>query len=154
MDRLTWTIVGGVLSLVAAGLILASVARDQAPPPDLSTPSGVVVAYALAEQRGDGSAAWNLLASTAQARGDRDHFVAGASGRADERASLTTENERVDGDSATVVVVRTETASRGLLGSGSSSYRNTVALVREDGHWRISVPPDEYLLFRVRGAQP
>src|SRR5690348_9382385 len=77
MDRLTWPIVGGVLALVAAGLIAAAVTRDHTPPPDMSTPSGVVVAYASAEQRGDGSAAWNLLARSAQARGDRDHFIAG-----------------------------------------------------------------------------
>ena len=155
MDRLTWAVVGGVLSLVAAGLVLAAIARDQTQaPPDLSTPSGVVVAYALAEQRGDASAAWSLLASTAQARGDRDHFVAGASSGREERASVTTENERVDGESASVVLVRTETASRSLFGPGSYSYRNTVTLVREDGRWRISVPPDEYRLFRLKGAQP
>ena len=153
MDRLTWAIVGGVLSLVAAGLIVAAVGRDQTPPPDLSTPSGVVVAYAVAEQRGDGAAAWKLLASTAQARSDRDHFVAGASNSRG-TAFVTTENERIDGDSASVVLVRTEAGSRGLIGQGSSTYRSAVALVREGGLWRISVPPDDYLLLRLKAVQP
>jgi hypothetical protein len=153
MDRLTWPIVGGVLALVAVGLIAAAVTRDHAPPPDLSTPSGVVVAYAAAEQRGDGSAAWSLLARTAQARGDRDHFVAGAS-TSRGTAYVTTENERIEGNSASVVLVRTETASGGLFDRGSYTTRNTVILVREDGNWRLSVPPDEYLLFRPKGVQP
>ena len=52
MDRFTWTVVGGVVGLVVIGLAAATFARGREAPPDLTTPAGVVLAYALAEQRG------------------------------------------------------------------------------------------------------
>ena len=148
MDRFTWAVVGGVLALVVGGLVAATLVRGRERPPDLSTPSGVVLAYALAEQRGDGQTAWDLLATSAQARGDRDRFIAGATNNSNSgREYLTTEDERVEGDTAaSVVLVRTYPASGGLFGSSGFSNRNTVRLVREGQAWRISVPPDDYLL--------
>jgi hypothetical protein len=152
MDKFTVGVVGGVLALVAAALVAAVVIRRDTPPPDLTTPGGVVLAYALAEQRGDAQSAWDLLARSAQARGDHDRFLA-AAGRGDsDREYLSIEDEQTDASGAGVVLVRTY-ASGGIFGRNSSSNRTTVRLVREDGDWRISVPPDEYVLSIPKGVR-
>jgi hypothetical protein len=146
MDRFTWAVVGGVLGLVVVGVVAASIVRGRETPPDLNTPSGVVLAYALAEQRGDGQAAWDLLAPSVQARADRERFLARFGERGSDRAFLSTESETTTGDTASVALVRTYPSSGGIFGSTSYSNRNTVRLVREPEGWRITVPPDDYLL--------
>jgi hypothetical protein len=133
--------------------VAATLVRGRERPPDLNTPSGVVLAYALAEQRGDGQTAWDLLATSAQARGDRDRFIAAATNSGNSGSEyLTTEDERLDGDNAaSVLLVRTYPASSGLLGSSSGySSRNTVRLVREGQAWRITVPPDDFRLVNSK----
>jgi len=147
MDRLTWAVVGGVLALVLAGVAAATLSRERETPPDLNSPSGVVLAYAIAEQRGDPRTAWDLLATSAQARGDRDRFLARAADHNSQREYLTTEDERIDGEGASVVLVKTYPPSGGLFSNNSYSMRNTVRLIREGSAWRISVPPDDYLLI-------
>jgi hypothetical protein len=146
MDRFTIAVVGGVMALVVAGLVAAAVLRGHAPQPDLSTPSGIVLAYALAEQRGDGQAAWELLATSVQTRNSRDQFLVRFGSRGGDREYLTTEDERIDTDGASVVLVRTYPSSGGLFGSSSYTNRNTVRLAREASSWRITVPPDPYVL--------
>jgi len=153
MDRFTWIVVGGVVSLVIIGLAAAAVLRGREAPPDLSTPSGVVLAYALAEQRGDPQTAWDLLATATQARADHDRFLARAGGGNDNgggREYLTTEDERIDADGASVALVQTYAGSGGLFGSGSYVNRTTVRLTRQGADWRIVVPPDDYLLAGPR----
>jgi len=63
VDRFTWAVAGGVIAIcvVALASVLATRAGQQ--PPDLSTPDGVAVAYALAVQNQDPDRAWGLLAS-------------------------------------------------------------------------------------------
>lgn len=146
MDRFTYAVVGGVLALVVAGLVAAAVLRGHTPEPDLTTPSGVVLAYALADQRGDGQAGWDLLASSVKSRNNRDQFLVRFGNRGSDREYLTTQDERVDSDGASVVLVRTYAASGGIFGSSSYTNRNTVRLARESDGWRITVPPDPYVL--------
>jgi hypothetical protein len=146
MDRFTWLVIGGVVGLVVVGLAAATFVRGREAPPDLNTPAGVVLAYALAEQRGDPQTAWDLLAPTAQARTDHDRFLARAGNRgAAEREYLTTEDQRIDADGASVVLVHTYAGSGGLFGSGSYANRSTVRLTRQGASWQIVVPPDDYL---------
>src|ERR671930_2101460 len=117
MDRFTFAVVGGVLALVAAGLVTAVSLRGQVgSAPDLSTPAGVALAYAVAEQRGDAQAAWDLLAPSAQQRGDRERFLARAGHTQPDNTYLSTDDERVDGDTASVTLVETYPGSGGLLG--------------------------------------
>jgi hypothetical protein len=148
MDRLTWIVVGGVVGLVVVGLAAAAFGRGREAPPDLHTPGGVVLAYALAEQRGDPQTAWDLLAPSAQARADHDRFLAraGSHGSGGDREYLTTEDERIDADGASVVLVQTYAGSGGFFGSNSYASRSTVRLTRQGSDWRIVVPPDDYLL--------
>ncbi len=149
MDRFTWGIVAGVVLLVAAGIATAAVLGGRQTPPDLSTPSGVVLEYVAALQRGDPDRAWSLLASSTQARTTRDSFFLRAGGaRPAQDARLSAENEQVQGDTATLDLVRTYPGGRGPFSFGSQPYsqRSPVRLVRENGQWRIGVPPDPYLV--------
>jgi hypothetical protein len=151
MDRFTWIVVGGVLGLVAIGLAAAAVLRGHEATPDLTTPAGVVLAYAMAEQRQDGQAAWDLLATTTQARLDHDRFLAfvGDRGGRVNREYLTTEREHITDDGATVVLVHTYAGSGSFFGSSSYSNSSTLTLTRQGADWRISVPPGyDYLLKR------
>lgn len=150
MDRFTIAVVGGVIGLVVAGLVAAAMLRGHAPQPDLSTPSGIVLAYGLAEQRGDGQAAWELLATSVQTRNSRDQFLVRFRGHGSGPEYLSTEDERVDADGASVVMVRTYPGSGGLFGGSSYTNRNTVRLAREASGWRITVPPDPYVLFESK----
>lgn len=150
MDRFTVAVVGGVLGLVVAGLVAAAVLRGHAPEPDLGTPSGIVLAYGLAEQRGDGQAAWELLATSVQARNSRDQFLVRFGGHGKGPEYLTTEDERIDADGASVTMVRTYPGSGGIFGGSGYTSRNTVRLAREAAGWRITVPPDPYVLFESK----
>ena len=146
MDRFTIALTAGVLGLIAAGILVAASLRGREPVPDLTTPSGVTLAYALAEQRGDPESAWNLLARDVQANNRRDQFVLHADQHAD-RALLSTEQEAVDGQTASVVLVRTYPSTGGLFANSGYSNRSTVRLVREADGWRLSVPPDRWALI-------
>jgi len=150
MDRFTVAVVGGVLALVVAGLVAAAVLRGHAPEPDLGTPSGIVLAYGLAEQRGDGQAAWELLATSIQTRNSRDQFLVRFGGHGRGPEYLTTEDERIDADGASVTMVRTYPGSGGIFGGNGYTSRNTVRLAREAAGWRITVPPDPYVLFESK----
>jgi hypothetical protein len=146
VDKVTLALLAAVLGLVAVGLTVAVVVGQRATPPDPNTPGGVVLAYIQAEQRGDAVTAWNMLASSAQARGDREWFLARAGTSEPGEAFFSTEDAHTDDTGASVVLVRTTPGSVGLFGNRSYSSRSTVRLAREDGAWRISVPPDDYLL--------
>lgn len=152
MDRLTLVLVGGVLVLVGVGLGAAVIVSRNAVPPDLGSPGGVALAYELAEQRGDGQAAWNLLASSTQARADRDRFLARAGNYRPNDQSVSVEDMRIDGDEATVTLLRSRPRS-GIF-DGGYSYSQTFRLVREPDGWRITVPPDEYALIAPPGGKP
>jgi hypothetical protein len=146
MDRFTIALTAGVLALIAAGILVAASLRGRDATPDLSTPSGVTLAYALAEQDGDPESAWNLLATSVKANNKRDQFVLRADQHND-RALLSTEQETIDGQNASVVLVRTYPSTGGLFGNTSNSNRSTVRLVREPDGWRLSVPPDRWVLI-------
>lgn len=157
MDRFTWGVVAAVLVLVVAGVGTAAAVRGREVPPDLSTPSGVTLAYTLAVQRGDGVAAWDLLASATQASARRDQFLlrVGAGTGRDDPARTSVEDERVSGETATVSLVRSRPGSGGpgslLFGDGGYTDRNPVGLVREGGEWKLRTPPEPYLLDRRGG---
>jgi hypothetical protein len=147
MDRFTWFVVGGVLGLIVVGLASATILRGREGLPDLSTPRGVALAYELAEQRGDGETAWNLLAASTQAPASHARFISRVGSFGSDRDYLTTEDERIDADTASVVLVRTSPGSGGIFGSASYTTRNTVRLARQGTDWRITVPPDANQLF-------
>jgi len=153
VTRFTWGIVIGVLALVAVALALAFAAPTRTQAPDLTTPEGVTLAFALALQQGDLDQAWALLAPSAQAQTTKDRFITRAEGFRStyQRARLTTNAATIDGDMARVDLVKSYPASGGLFGLGDSSYSNTstTRLMRVNGEWRITTPPDPFLLQQV-----
>ena len=152
VDRLTLGLIGGVLVLVVVGLGSAAIVGRNAAPPDLGSPGGVALAYALAEQKGDGPTAWSLLGASTQAKADRDRFLARAGNYRPANEYVSLESEKIDGDEATVTLVRSRRET-GIFDS-AYSYSETFRLVREPAGWRITVPPDEYLLVAPPGGKP
>jgi hypothetical protein len=149
VTRFTWAIVAGVLVLVVGSLGLAVGLQSREQAPNLGTPEGVTLAYALALQNGDTDIAWGLLAESTRAQTSRERFAARASGfRYGDRSRLTVEDVHVDGDSARVDLVRTFTSRGGFLfASSPGSSHSTVRLTREPAGWRISTPPEPFLVF-------
>ena len=151
MDRFTAAVVAGVLALVAAAIAAAALVRGREVPPDLTQPAGVTLAYALALQQADADRAWALLASSTRVESDQAAFrrLVAQRGTGAQRARLLVEEESVGPDgTARVVLVRQYPGSDGPFGLFGSTYsqRSPVTLVREGDAWRITVPPDPYLL--------
>ncbi len=158
LDRLTLGIGLGVLLLIAIGIGAAVFAGRGQAPLDLSTPEGVTLAYETDIQRGEADAAWNLLASEAQAGITRQEFLVRAAGlRRGSDVGFSVENVRSDGSTTHLDLVRVE-STRGFLGlgpgGGSFTSRSPVTLVRENNEWRISVPADAYVIMQPAGTHP
>jgi len=150
VDRFTWGIVAGALLLVLLGIASVTLWQRPAPPPDLTRPEGVVRAYVEALDTGHPERAWDLLSTAARAGIDRETFIQRATTSTPSRPSegrLTIDSVEIAGDTARVDLARTYD-SGGLLGSSSYTTHSTVRLEREGGQWRISVPPDPYLINR------
>jgi hypothetical protein len=149
VDRFTWGIVVGAVLLVAVGLASVALLQRPAPPPDLTTPDGVVRAYVIALDAGHPEQAWDLLTTGARSGTTRDEFIRRATAEGRPRyGRVAIETTTVEGNTALVELSRTFGSGGGLFGDGGGSQRITVRLEREDGAWRIAVPPDSYLLDR------
>jgi hypothetical protein len=149
VDRFTWAIAVGVVLLVAAGIGAAALAQVRTTPPDPTTPGGATLAYVQAIDRGDGEAAWALLAPSAQAQTTREKFLVRVAPLRDrgERERYSIANERQEGPTARLDLVRTYASSGGPFFGGPSTSRSAVSLVRgDDGQWRITLPPDPFVL--------
>jgi hypothetical protein len=149
VDRFTWGVVVGAVLLVLAAVGSVAVLQARAAAPDLSTPEGVVRAYFTGLDAGRPDQVWDLLSSTARAGTTRDEFIQRATSyRPSGDARITVDSVTIDGDTAVVRLSRTY-GGGGLFGGGGSS-RVTVRLDREGGVWKITVPPDPYLIERPR----
>jgi hypothetical protein len=150
VDRFTWGIVVGAVLLVAAGLVSVTVLQRPPGPPDLSTPEGVVRAFVTAIETQHPEQAWDLLTTGARGTMTRDEFIRRASAQGRPRSGrVAIDNTVEEGNIARVELSRTYEGGGGLLGPSSYTTTNTVRLEREGGQWRISVPPDPYLLDRA-----
>lgn len=149
VDRFTWGIVAGAIALVVLGIGAVTLLQRAPAPPDLSDPEGVVRAYVLALDEGRPERAWDLLTTGARAGITRDEFIRRASAEGRPRdARVAIERTTVEGETARVELSRTYEVSGGLFGSSPYTSTSTVRLEREGGAWRISLPPDPYLLDR------
>jgi hypothetical protein len=149
VDRFTWGIVVGAVLLVAVGLASVALLQRPAPAPNLATPDGVVRAYVIALDTGHPEQAWDLLTSGARSGTTRDEFIRRATAEGRPRyGRVAIEDTTVEGNTARVELSRTFGSGGGLFADGGGSQRITVRLEREDGAWRIAVPPDSYLLDR------
>jgi hypothetical protein len=150
MDRFTWGVVAGAVVLVVAGLVSVLLLPRTVPPPDLTRPEGVVRTYVQAMDDGRPEDAWDLLATSARAGVTRDEFIRRATTfRRGQASRLAFEQVDVSPAAARVELARTYSGGGGLFGPSSYTERSTVRLDREDGAWRITVPPDAHLLDRT-----
>jgi hypothetical protein len=152
-DRFTWGIAAGVVLLVIAGLVSVALLQRRAPPPDVSRPDGVVRAYVEAIDTGRPDRAWDLLAAAARTDVSREEFLRRAASLGQRPASrLAIERVDVEGDVARVEVSRTYTV--GPIFGPAPVERTTVRLIREQGQWRIEVPPEPWLISRDPRMSP
>jgi hypothetical protein len=152
MDRFTWGVAGGTILLVVAGIVAVLILQRQGAPPDLATPEGTVRAYIEALDRDRPEDAWALLSTRLQAQNQRDEFIRRAAEQHYGRGSrITIEPASIEGNTARVELVRTYRNNGGLFDlfePSSYSNRESVRLVLENGQWRLTVPPQSYLLNR------
>ena len=154
MDRFTWGIVVGAVALVVVALAAVLLVQRAPAPIDLTTPDGVVRAYVQALDTGKPEAGWDLLSDRLKAETSRDEFVrrAGASYHPQREGRVAIENVTIEGTSARVEVTRTYSSNSGPFGMfGPSSYTNrfTARLEQQGGAWRITVPPEDFLVRRL-----
>lgn len=148
MDRFTWGIVAGIAILVIGGLAGVALLQRQAAPPDLTRPEGVVRAFVEKVDAGQADRAWDLLATAARADVTREEFLRRATNLAQRPPSrVAIEGVTVDGEAARVTISRTFSGT-GAFAPLAATERTTVRLVREQGAWRIEVPPDPWLVSR------
>ena len=157
MDRFTWGIVAGTTLLVVVAIAAALLVRQNAAPPDLSTPEGTVRAYLEAIDSGRPERAWELLGERQQAELSRDQFItrATASHRPPRQGRITIDQTVVEGATARVELSQVF-ASGGPPIFGPSSYTNhmTARLEQQRGQWRVTVPPEGYWYLFDRPLPP
>lgn len=141
--------VGAVLLVVLGIAAVFVVRRAPAPaPPDLSTPAGVVQAYADALRAGEVDRAYGLLSRSAREAMPIDQFRRAATmpyRPADNERRVLIEPLREEGDAAEVRVTVSRFSAGGSPFSAQTSHQDvTVQLVREDGAWRIVRPAEPY----------
>jgi hypothetical protein len=150
VDRFTWGVVIGALLLVLGAVGSVAVLQARSAAPDLSTPDGVVRAYYAGLDAGRPDQVWDLLSGAARAGTTRDAFIQRATSyRPSGDARITVDSVTVDGDTAVVRLSRTY-GGGGLFDGGGGSSPLTVRLDRENGAWKITVPPDPFLIERPR----
>ncbi|HEX2033212.1 MAG TPA: hypothetical protein VHS99_03425 [Chloroflexota bacterium] len=148
IDRFTWSVVALAIVLVAAAVGSVALLQDTAPPPDLSRPEGVVRAYVEAIDSEHPERAWDLLHPSARDRTTREEFIRRATELTRDRVvRVVIDSVEVDGGTAVVRLSRTYGSGRvGLFGSSGYTTTTTVRLERDGGAWRITVPPEPFLL--------
>jgi hypothetical protein len=145
VDRFTWGLAAGAVLLVVAAVLAVTLVQSRQDAPDLSRPEGVVTAYLNALRTRHPEVAWDLLSTSAQAGTTRESFIDRATTfRPDSQERVTVDRVDLQGDTAYVTIGRT--SGGGGIFSAPYTSETTVRLVREDGRWRIAVPPDVYLI--------
>jgi hypothetical protein len=157
VDRFTWGIVAGTTLLVVAAIAAVLLVRQDATPPDLSTPDGTVRAYLEAIDSGQPERAWELLGERQQTEISRDQFITRATTahRSPREGRITIDQSVVEGSTSRVELSQTF-ASGGPPIFGPSSYTNrmTARLELQRGQWRITVPPENYWFLYDRPSAP
>lgn len=136
--------VGIVVLVVVAVIAVVALGSREAPSFSADTPEGVVQRHLAAAEDEDYEAAWGYLSEAVQEdltleeyrRAARDYGYYGQQSR-----RVLFDRSEVDGDRARVWLTVEEYYGGGPFGGGET-YRSErqIALVREDGAWRIDDP--------------
>ncbi len=139
-----------VIGAVAVVLIAVAIVIAVQPPEtlDLGTPEGTAQAYLQAIFDGDEDLASSYanedLISNCSTR-DLTHFTP-------DSARVVIERTEIDGDTATVDVVITETWGEGPFGGGSNTFDETLVMARSGETWVISRMPWPIDMFCHEGG--
>lgn len=145
IDRFTLAIIIGVLLLVVGAVITVLVTDGRggqsADYLNEDTPEAVVHDAFLAFVRNDPEVAMGHYSRDVLDEEDkvnfRERFNYYDSGRSARRIRILNVDINDDGDKAYVTLAIDNFHQGGLFDSGTSTYRRTVPLVREDGAWKI-----------------
>ena len=159
MDRFTWGVSIGAVVLILAALTAVLLLQRAPAPVDLTAPDGVVRAYVQALETSHPEDAWDLLGQRQQVEVSRDEFIRRATSdyRSPRNGRIAIENTTIEGTTARVEMSRTYSGGGGPFGIfGSSSYSNrfSARLEQQSGRWRITVPPEDYLISRFHEPLP
>lgn len=146
-DRFLLAIVAGTLLLVLVSITLVfALGRGRAAPPvDPSSPAGVTQAYIEAVRAGDTEKARSYLARQALDEFDRQTRISPLRPTADEHLRIVVETTSVSDTAAEVRVTVSHFYTRSDPFSSGTSHRDIITrLVREDGVWKLSQPPQPY----------
>lgn len=156
-DRFLLGIFIGISVLVIAALILFFVRQGQVSYVDDSTPEGVLRNYILAIQKHDYERAYGYLADqpgTPDANQFRQEFLAGYQNESISRTAVEVNQTQIDELNQTAIIqVTVLSANQELFGSGYQT-RDTAALVRQNGAWKISRAPYPYSIPEAPYAAP
>jgi hypothetical protein len=146
-DRFLLAIVVGtlLLVLVSIALVFAFGRGRPAPPADPNSPAGVTQAYIEAVRAGDTEKARGYLTRQALEEFDRQTRVSPLRPTADEHLRIVFETTSMTDTSAEVKVTVSRFYARGdPFSSGTSHHDIITRLIRQDGVWKLSQPPQPY----------
>jgi len=157
-DRFLIGIVAGLIVLLIAAAISVIFLRQPAQELPVDTPGGTVQRFYAALQKGDYAGAYNYLSDSMANKPNLVEFINyntsyypnGYHNSSQQRIRI--DNITVNGDDATVpVAVTTYYDSGGPFGS-SGDYTSTevFSLHRDNGTWRITIAPPQYLPYSNR----
>ena len=148
-DRFLLAIVAGTLVLVVVSVAsVLMLGRSRPSPADPNGPAGVVYGYIEAVRAGDTARARGYLASQARADFDDRNRQSPIRPTPDDQVRIVVETTAATDTSAEVKVTISRFYARSdPFSSGTSHHDVTARLVKEDGAWKISVPPLAYELY-------
>jgi hypothetical protein len=134
-----------LLVLVSIAVVFVFGRGRTAPPADPSSPAGVTQAYVEAVRAGDTAKARSFLARQALGEFDRQTRTSPLRATADEHLRIVVETTSVTETTAEVRVTVSHFYTSSDPFSSGTSHRDIVTrLIREDGVWKLSQPPQPY----------
>jgi hypothetical protein len=148
-DRFLIGIVVGLVALLLAAGISVAFLRQPARELPADTPGGTVQRFYIALEQKDYVGAYAYLSNSMSGKPTREEFTQYNTRRGpnSSRERIRIQDETVTGSEATVTVAATTFYSNGGPFGGSSEYTSTeiFTLRREDGTWRITTLPYNYI---------
>jgi hypothetical protein len=148
-DRFLLGIVVGTLLLVAIGVVVVFTFGRSRPvqPADPNSPAGVVHAYVEAIRAGDVDKARSYLTRQAQVDFDSRQRSSPLRPSPNDRMRIVVETVATTDTTAEVKVTISQFYANRDPFSSNTYHRDVIArLIREDGAWKLSVPPQAYEL--------
>jgi hypothetical protein len=149
-DRFLLAIVVGTLLLVAVGVVVVFTFGRSRPvqPVDPNSPAGVVHGYVEAVRAGDADRARTYLTRQAQVDFDSRLRTSPIRPSPNDRIRIVVETVSVTDTTAEVKVTISHFYAGRDPFSSNTSHRDLITrLIREDGAWKLSVPPWAYELI-------